>query len=110
CSPVNRILLPCVGHSIIYLARTSPSGSSCLPLPAPKIPASNQEDLLEIYRNISGISTRKVYPHCTLLHSSVCSYHTFSPLLPTRLGAVCFLWHYSVFPHGKAHPLGGAML
>src|SRR5690606_9225417 len=52
-----------------------------LPTPfGPEDPGEQPGRPIKVYRNIFGISTRKVYPHCTLLHSSVRSYHTFSPL------------------------------
>src|SRR5690606_1130941 len=100
CSPVNRILSPFAGASIIYLAPTSLSGSSCLPLSALAIPASNQEGLrpTEIYL---AFQLARFTPtiHCFMTACALTA--RFHPYLDTCAGTVCFLWHYSVFPFGK---------
>src|SRR5690625_871330 len=98
CSLINRILLLLTEkHSIIYLVRQSPTGSSCLPLPESS--CEQQERSKSIYRNIFGISTRKVYPQNTLLYFSVCSYHTFSPLSRHQDETVSFLRTILSFLH-----------
>src|SRR5690606_34040665 len=112
CSPVNRILSPFAGASIIYLAPTSLSGSSCLPLPATSAILVSRRATRKVRDLPKYIwhSTRKVYPHHTLLHDSVRSYRTFSPLSRHMCRDGLFSVALLCLSLRKAHPLGGAML
>src|SRR5690625_2903876 len=98
CSLINRILLLLTEkHSIIYLVRQSPTGSSCLPLPESS--CEQQERSKSIYRNIFGISTRKVYPKIHYCISACALTTRFHPYLAIRTRRLLFCGTILSFLH-----------